>query len=199
MAWSWVQIDWTATGTVAAAWVQAIGSIAAIAGATMIASRQNRETMARESRREAVEDGRRSRDDDSALLAASRLVSIMRTRLEVYVQRVEVADHRLNASWIGIPTRTSFSSAQRSLASFPLANLRSADALLLFCRSLEVADLCVSSFEAMWDLYEGHPGLIDGIVRDQISTLRRLADEAKELDEGLRELAEPGWRARVDR
>lgn len=30
MGWTWANIDWTATGTVAAAWVQAVGSVAAL-------------------------------------------------------------------------------------------------------------------------------------------------------------------------
>jgi hypothetical protein len=43
MAWFWSDIDWTATGTITAAWVQAVGSIAAVAGASWVGVYQARE------------------------------------------------------------------------------------------------------------------------------------------------------------
>lgn len=62
------------TSPVAAAWVQAIGSIGAIAAATWIASRQSREAAEREKREE---QRRGESDKKAAYLLAMRLASIL--------------------------------------------------------------------------------------------------------------------------
>jgi hypothetical protein len=61
MAWRWGDIDWTTTAVVTAAWVQAVGSVAAILFATGIANQQSRAAFEREARdREAAAAERRA-------------------------------------------------------------------------------------------------------------------------------------------
>lgn len=180
-----------------AAWVQALGSIGAIVGATMIAGRQSREALTREERQRALEEERRTRDEAVALLAASRLVSIFRVKLDAYVERVEEADHEFNTSWVGVPLRAGFASALRSMTSYPIASIPSADALFTYTRAIEVADLVVALFASMWELLEKYPASADQLVRARLPQFQAFAAEIRGYDETLRDVAEPGWRGRL--
>lgn len=193
MVWKWENIDWSAT----AAWVQALGSIGAIVGTAAVALRQSREAIERE-RRDHLHDQRdRWEAEAAALLAASRLVSIGRTKVEVLAQRLEEDVEHLNSSHVGIPTRANHRAALRRLEAFPITALKSADAVMLYCRALEVMELVMTLLEECANLCSAHPRLTDEIIAQQVSPLRKLAAEIVEIDEVLRETAEPRWRDRL--
>lgn len=74
MIWSWQNFDWPTTVTVGAAWVQAIGSVAAIVAAIWIARGQSREA-----------DRRRSQHHAEAVTLARELVASGDKRLTALV------------------------------------------------------------------------------------------------------------------
>ena len=75
MSWTWATIDWTATGTVAAAWVQAVGSVLAIGAAVWIDQGSAR----RQARAMAHQDGVRLQEQaDVSLGAAGQAAYVLR-------------------------------------------------------------------------------------------------------------------------
>ena len=73
MGWNWANIDWTTTGTLAAAWVQAVGSIAAVAGAAGIAVWTARDQRMRDQAEKAEVERRVATEAAEALMLVSNL------------------------------------------------------------------------------------------------------------------------------
>lgn len=181
-------------GQVVAAWVQALGSIGAIAGAAYLTDRQVREALAREQRDREAERTHQKERDRTILLAASRLVSAYRVKLQVLVERMEQDVDELNVSYVGVPTRAGFDHALRNLTSFPLTQLTNMHALMTFTSATETAETVVGLLHAMAELSMKHPGHAGAIVRSRVEDLRKFLVFIEAADETLRDLAEPGWR-----
>jgi hypothetical protein len=193
MAGSWDNIDWAATSTATAAWVQALGSIAAVAGAAWIAGRQSREALDREQRERERERAVREEADQVALLSASRLVSIIAIKaaaLVEWAEQPESIDKKM-----GRGTILHLRSARARLERFPIELIRPADAVLLYARALEVGELFISLVE---DCAAGRPPRPPvGHLRANMGPLKSFRTELVAVDHQLRDLAEPGWRERA--
>jgi hypothetical protein len=113
-------------GQVSAAWVQAIGSIAAIVAATFIASRQSREAMDREERALAATERR-----DQEILKARRsgVVGLGDSIMQLTSNAVTRLHAGGSEQLRGLPGTpfTLLRSVQENLAAFPIETLESSE------------------------------------------------------------------------
>ena len=113
-----------------AAWVEAIGAIAAVIGAGWVAARDSRAARAREERAEAASLRKEERLALATRTAALNLAILASTQInDLHVQLK-------NADWRGRVTRVSASRAllatERMLTAFPLQSLGDAPAMVAF-------------------------------------------------------------------
>lgn len=116
----------------AAAWVEAIGAIAAVIGSGWVAARDSRAARGREERAEAAAERREARGVLAAKTAALNLAILAATQIhDLHVRLVDNA-------WRGRVTRVSASRAllatERMLTAFPLQTLTEASAMVEFSR-----------------------------------------------------------------
>lgn len=116
----------------AAAWVEAIGAIAAVVGSGWVAARDSRAARGREERAEAAAVRREERGILAAKTAALNLAILASTQIH------SLHDLLLDEAWRGRVTRVSASRAllvtERMLTSFPLQSLTDATAMVEFSR-----------------------------------------------------------------
>jgi len=166
-----------------AAWVQAVGTIAAIVAATWIANRQSREAISRE--RRALQ---------ARWLAVSRLVSFVRVRISAELQAWEDKDGGKRVSDL---TVLQFQSAHDRLAMFPLADIDNADVVFLLADALDVSGLVLQLIRQLHDTFRQSDAVGVKVVKDRIPVLRGFAESIAAIDDRLRDIAEPEWRAQV--
>lgn len=98
MPWAWGNIDWTATSTVAAAWVQAVGAVWAIRRSGMLAERSAKAArdLARDNFRQQIEHDQlvREAEDGRARARALHLAEIGLVGLQ-RVQTLLASDQQL--------------------------------------------------------------------------------------------------------
>lgn len=116
----------------AAAWVEAIGAIAAVVGTGWVATRDSRAARGREERAEAAAERREARGVLAAKTAALNLAILAATQIhDLHILLVDEA-------WRGRVTRISASHAllatERMLTAFPIQNLTEASAMVEFSR-----------------------------------------------------------------
>ena len=117
---------------VTAAWVEAVGAIAAVIGAGWVAASESRATRGRESRAEASVLRREARLELATRTAALNLAILAAT--QIHDVHVRLKDE----SWRGFVTRISASRAllatEHMLTSFPIQSLGDASAMVEFSR-----------------------------------------------------------------
>lgn len=118
--------------SIAAAWVEAIGAIAAVVGSGWVAAREGRASRAREERAEAAAILKEARGVLATKTAALNLAILATT--QIHDLHVLLA----NEAWRGRVTRVSASRAllatERMLTSFPIQSLADATAMVEFSR-----------------------------------------------------------------
>lgn len=133
----------------AAAWVEAIGAIAAVVGSGWVAARDSRATRRREERAEATALRKETRAALATKTAALNLAILAAT--QIHDLHVRLADD----AWRGRVTRISASHAllttERMLTAFPIQSLDEAAAMVEFSRfpaSLDTAAEVYANLEA---------------------------------------------------
>jgi hypothetical protein len=133
----------------AAAWVEAIGAIAAVVGSGWVAARDSRAARGREERAEAAALRREARGELATRTAALNLAILASTQIhDLHVKLIDDA-------WRGRVTRVSASRAllatERMLTTFPIQSLTDATAMVEFSRfpaSLATAAEIYANLEA---------------------------------------------------
>jgi hypothetical protein len=171
--------------TEAAAWVEAIGAIAAVIGSGWVAASESRATRRREDRVAAAMIRREEREELSTQTAALNLAILASTQIhDLHVALVDVA-------WRGRVTRVSASRAllatERMLTSFPIQSLGDAPAMVEFSRfpaSLATAAEIYENLEtavraapepdraALFDASNQQMARLDAATQRQLSALR---------------------------
>jgi hypothetical protein len=113
-----------------AAWVQAVGSVAAIVAAIWIDQGSARRD--REARREARL---------AALAACSRVVSTFRVKAAAMLARLQESPRE--DARVGAPVRRGFEITAATLRTYPVADIPNPDAVMLFCDSAQLAEFVV--------------------------------------------------------
>ena len=168
-----------------AAWVEAIGAIAAVIGAGWVAARDSRAARAREERAEAASLRKEERLALATRTAALNLAILASTQInDLHVQLK-------NADWRGRVTRVSASRAllatERMLTAFPLQTLGDAPAMVAFSHfpaslataaevyvNLETAVRAATESErgAIFDQYNKQMERLDESTKRQLKALR---------------------------
>lgn len=184
-------------GSSVAAWVQAIGSVGAIAGAAWIAGVQSREARAREERDRLADAEAARQAQQTKTLVCSRLISVFRIKVQTLFERLcEHADAG-ETPRIGHIVGRGFEVAFKNLAAFPVSELTNAGAVIAFARALEDGDnmlILLSELRSNEDRSE------DGgvaLFAERRPVFQRIVDDFSALDDALRDLGEPGWRQRM--
>ena len=169
-----------------AAWVEAIGAIAAVIGAGWVAARESRATRQREERSEAAALRKEERTALATRNAALNLAILASTQItDLHVQLKDEA-------WRGRVTRVSASRAllttERMLTAFPLQSLGNAPAMVEFSRfpaSLAIAAEVYANLEtevraadeadrsAIFDRYNQQMERLDESTKRQLGALRK--------------------------
>jgi len=169
-----------------AAWVEAIGAIAAVIGAGWVAARDSRAARRREERAEAAALLKEERTALAARTAALNLAILASTQIsDLHVQLKDEA-------WRGRVTRVSASRAllatERMLTSFPIQSLGDAPAMVEFSRfpaSLATAAEVYANLEtavraaaeadrgAIFDQYNLQMERLDNSTKRQLKALRK--------------------------
>ena len=172
--------------TVAAAWVEAFGAIAAVIGSGWVAARESRATRRREER---------ARED--ALLKEERMALATRTAALNLAILATTQIHDLHVllvdeAWRGRVTRVSASrillGTEHMLTGFPIQSLADAQAMVEFSRfpaslaaaaevyaNLEVAVRAAAESDraAIFDTYNEQMARVDASASHQLTALRR--------------------------
>ena len=169
-----------------AAWVEAIGAIAAVIGAGWVAASEFRATRRREERSEAAALRKEERAALATRNAALNLAILASTQItDLHVQLKDKA-------WRGRVTRVSASRAllttERMLTAFPLQSLGNAPAMVEFSRfpaSLAIAAEIYANLEtavraadeadrgAIFDQYNMQMERLDASTKRQLGALRK--------------------------
>lgn len=169
-----------------AAWVEAIGAIAAVIGAGWVAASDSRATRRREERSEAAALRKEERTALATRTAALNLAILASTQItDLHVQLK-------NEAWRGRVTRVSASRAllttERMLTAFPLQSLGNAPAMVEFSRfpaSLAIASEVYANLEkavraadeadrgAIFDQYNMQMERLDESTKRQLDALRK--------------------------
>ena len=169
-----------------AAWVEAIGAIAAVIGAGWVAARDSRAARRREERAEAAALLKEERTALAARTAALNLAILASTQIsDLHVQLKDEA-------WRGRVTRVSASRAllatERMLTAFPIQSLGDAPAMVEFSRfpaSLAIAAEVYANLEtavraadeadrgAIFDQYNKQMERLDESTKRQLNALRK--------------------------
>jgi hypothetical protein len=175
-----------------AAWVEAIGAIAAVIGAGWVAASDSRAARGREDRAAAAALRKEAASELATRHAALNLAILASTQLhDLYVRLKDEA-------WRGRMTRISASrgllATQQMLIAFPIQSLGNAPAMVAFSRfpgSLATAAEVYANLEkavraagesdrnAIFDEYNEHMQRIDDMAKTQLSALKT----ALELDD----------------
>jgi hypothetical protein len=178
----------------AAAWVEAIGAIAAVVGSGWVAARDSRAARGREERAEAAAIRKEERGVLATKTAALNLAILASTQIH------SLHDLLLDEAWRGRVTRVSASRAllatERMLTSFPIQSLTDATAMVEFSRfpaSLATAAEIYANLESavraakapdrgpIFDASNEQMARLDKATRKQLNAL----GAALELDVGL--------------
>ena len=132
-----------------AAWVEAIGAIAAVIGSGRVAARESRAARQREERADAAAVLKEARDVRATKTAALNLAILATTQIH------DLHDRLVDQAWRGRVTRVSASRAllatERMLTSFPIQSLTDSTAMVEFSRfpaSLATAAEIYANLEA---------------------------------------------------
>ena len=170
-----------------AAWVEAVGAIAAVIGAGWVATRDSRAMRLREERSEAAALRKEERTVLATKTAALNLAILASTQItDLHVQLN-------NEAWRGRVTRVSASRAllttERMLTAFPLQSLGNAPAMVEFSRfpaSLAIASEVYANLEKavraadeadrgeIFDQYNLQMERLDESTKRQLDALRKL-------------------------
>lgn len=172
-----------------AAWVGAIGAIAAVVGAGWVAASESRATRRREERAEAAAVLREARSVLATKTAALNLAILAST--QIHDLHVLLADE----AWRGRVTRVSASRAllatERMLTAFPIQSLSDAPAMVEFSRfpaslataaeiyeNLETAVRAAEESErgVIFDASNEQMARLDSAAQRQLSALRQALD-----------------------
>jgi len=176
---------WTET----AAWVEAIGAIAAVIGAGWVAARDSRAARGREERAEATALRKEERIALATRTAALNLAIMASTQInDLHIQLK-------NSEWRGRVTRVSASRAllatERMLTSFPIQSLGDAPAMVAFSHfpaslataaevyvNLETAVRAAPESDrgAIFDQYNKQMERLDDSTKRQLKALRLALD-----------------------
>jgi len=176
---------WTET----AAWVEAIGAIAAVIGAGWVAARDSRAARGREERAEATALRKEERIALATRTAALNLAIMASTQInDLHIQL-------RNSEWRGRVTRVSASRAllatERMLTSFPIQSLGDAPAMVAFSHfpaslataaevyvNLETAVRAAPESDrgAIFDQYNKQMERLDDSTKRQLKALRLALD-----------------------
>ena len=169
-----------------AAWVEAIGAIAAVIGAGWVAASESRATRRREERTEAAALRKEERTELATKTAALNLAILASTQInDLHIQLKDEA-------WRGRVTRVSASRAllatERMLTAFPIQSLGDAPAMVEFSRfpaSLATAAEVYANLEtavraapetdrgAIFDQYNKQMERLDDSTRRHLKALRK--------------------------
>lgn len=168
-----------------AAWVEAIGAIAAVIGSGWVAARDSRETRRREERAEAAALRKEAASDLATRNAALNLAILASTQIHDLHVRLQ------DEVWRGRVARVSASrgllATQQMLIAFPIQSLGNAPAMVAFSRfpgslataaevyaNLEKAVRAVGEGErnAIFDEYNKQMERLDDMAKTQLSALR---------------------------
>jgi hypothetical protein len=170
----------------AAAWVEAIGAIAAVIGAGWVAASESRATRRREERAEAAALKREAKAALATRTAALNLAILAATQIsDLHVQLKDEA-------WRGRVTRVSASRAllttERMLTAFPIQSLGDAPAMVAFSRfpaalataaeiyvNLETAVRAAAEADrnAIFDKYNKQMERLDSSAKRELVSLRK--------------------------
>lgn len=172
-----------------AAWVEAIGAIAAVIGSGWVAARNSRSTRLREQRAEAITLKKEERATLATKTAALNLAILAST--QIHDLHVLLKDE----AWRGRVTRVSASRAllatERMLTAFPIQSLGDAVAMVDFSRfpgSLATAAEIYSNLEAavraaaesdrnvIFEQYNAQMERLDNTVKRELVALREALD-----------------------
>jgi hypothetical protein len=189
------------TWSAIAAWVEAVGAIAAVVGSGWVAARESRATRKREERAEAEAAGKDQRTALATRTAALNLAILAST--QIHDLNVLLKDE----AWRGRVTRVSPShvllGTERMLTAFPIQSLADAPAMVEFSRfpaSLATAAEIYANLEsavraaaeadrgAIFAMYQKQMQRVDLSANHQLTALRRALlfdDETKSPVEGL--------------
>jgi hypothetical protein len=178
-----------------AAWVEAVGAIAAVIGSGWVAARDSRETRRREERAEDAVLRREAAADLATRNAALNLAILAATQINALHVRLQ------DQAWRGRVARISASrsllATQQMLIAFPIQSLGDAPAMVAFSRfpgSLATAAEVYANLEkdvravsegqrsAIFDEYNVQMERVDEVVNDQLAALRtalKLDDQAE--------------------
>ncbi len=178
--------------TVAAAWVEAVGAIAAVIGSGWVAARESRATRRREERARAEALRKEERMALATRTAALNLAILATTQIH------DLHVLLLDEAWRGRVTRVSASrmllGTEHMLTGFPIQSLADAPAMVEFSRfpaSLAAAAEVYANLEAavraaaeadraaIFDVYNEQMARVDSSASHQLTALRR----ALQLDE----------------
>jgi len=169
-----------------AAWVEAIGAIAAVIGAGWVAASESRATRRREERTEAAALRKEERTELATKTAALNLAILASTQInDLHIQLKDEA-------WRGRVTRVSASRAllatERMLTAFPIQSLGDAPAMVEFSRfpaSLATAAEVYANLEAavraavetergaIFDQYNKQMERLDDSTKRHLKALRK--------------------------
>jgi hypothetical protein len=169
-----------------AAWVEAVGAIAAVIGSGWVAASESRATRRREERVEAQAVGKEERAALATRTAALNLAILAVTQIHDLYVLLE------NEAWRGRVTRVSPShgllGTERMLTAFPIQSLADAPAMVEFSRfpasraaaaevyaNLEAAVRSAAEDErsAIFAMYEKQMERVDTSANHQLTALRR--------------------------
>lgn len=172
--------------TVAAAWVEAVGAIAAVIGSGWVAARESRATRRREERARAEALRKEERMALATRTAALNLAILATTQIH------DLHVLLLDEAWRGRVTRVSASrillGTEHMLTGFPIQSLADAPAMVEFSRfpaSLAAAAEVYANLEgavraaaepdraAIFDVYNEQMARVDASASHQLTALRR--------------------------
>ena len=172
--------------TVAAAWVEAVGAIAAVIGSGWVAARESRATRRREERALAETLRKEERMALATRTAALNLAILATTQIH------DLHVLLLDEAWRGRVTRVSASrillGTEHMLTGFPIQSLADAPAMVEFSRfpaSLAAAAEVYANLEAavraaaesdraaIFDVYNEQMARVDASASHQLTALRR--------------------------
>jgi hypothetical protein len=162
-----------------AAWVQAVGSIGAIAGAAWIARRQGVEALERDERQRAADVARLADDRLALLTVVSMLVSDACARARELIEQLEAEDPPLVP--YSVATINSFTQGCSAMRQLPLHELRPVEAVRAFASAIDIAQLSVTYLEAAAERY-GHTEDEGARRRQRLASVSVLEDHLLVLD-----------------
>jgi hypothetical protein len=168
-----------------AAWVEAIGAIAAVIGAGWVAARDARAARRREDRAEAAALRKEQRMELATRTAALNLGILAST--QIHDLHVLLLDEAWRGRVARVSASRSLAPTQHMLTAFPIQSLGDAAAMVEFCRfpaSLATAAEIYSNLESavraapeadrdgIFDVYNRQMERLDASVQKQLESLR---------------------------